>query len=143
MRFRLSRFAPLGVFLSGLVLGVALSAGWVASRLHRFVEEGPGSFARTGSEVVMRRLDLDDAQREELRPVFERVESAFAAMHREDLARVRVLLEEAAAEIRPSLRADQAARMDEMLEGPRRRWEKFLGAPAAAAERAPAAGPGS
>lgn len=123
------RLAPVLIFLAGIVVGVAISGIWVAARLTEFVEEGPGSIARTGSELVMRKLELTARQREELAPLIGRVEAAFVAMHREDLARVRVLFEDAAREIRPHLREDQRAILDEMMIAPRRRWEKFLGTP--------------
>ena len=122
-----ARLAPLLVFFLGLVAGVAISAWWVASRLHTFVENGPADLARLGVAAVTRELDLDAAQRTQLAPLILRIESTFAAMHRDDLARVRDLFENAAVEARPHLRPEQQARLDAMLADPRRRWDKFLG----------------
>lgn len=133
---RLARFAPVLVFLLGLFAGVALSVFWVGHRLRNFAENGPEGATRFGIAAVTRRLDLDEAQRAACAPVFARIEAGFAAMHREDLAKVRTLLEGAAADLRPQLRPDQQAELDEMLEAPRRRWERFLG-PEAAPQPAP------
>ena len=77
--------------------------------------------------AAIRRLDLDDAQRVKLTPVFDRIEAGFVTMHRDDLRQVRRMMEAAVAEMRPHLRPDQQATLDEMMTAPRRRWEKFLG----------------
>ncbi len=125
MRSRFARFAPVLVFLLGLLTGVALSALWAARRLEKIADNGPAGTARFVINALARRLDLDDAQRAKFEPVFARVEQGFADMHREDMPRVKALIEGAAAEIRPSLTPGQQAEMDELLERPRARWERF------------------
>lgn len=132
MRPLLARFAPVLVFLLGLLTGVALSALWAVKRLESFADNGPGGATRFGISVISRQLDLDPEQRARFAPLFARVEDGFAEMHREDLPKVRALIEGAAAEMRPGLTADQQAKMDELLARPRARWERFLGATPAA-----------
>ena len=132
MSTRLARFAPALVFLFGLVTGVAVTVLWAGQKLRRFAENGPAGVTRTGIAAVSHRLDLDEAQRAEFAPLFGRIEAGFVAMHREDLTQVRAMMEAAVAEMRPRLRPDQQARLDELMAEPRRRWENFLG-PAAAA----------
>lgn len=136
MRPRLARFAPVLVFLLGLLTGVALSALWAVRRLESFADNGPAGVTRFAISAASRKLDLDAEQRAKFAPVFERVERGFVEMHREDMPKVRGLIEGAAAEIRPSLTPAQQAKMDELLARPRARWEKFSGAGAAPAEHA-------
>ncbi len=136
MRSRLARFAPVLVFLLGLLTGVALSALWAVRRLESFADNGPGDVTRFAISAVSQRLDLDAEQRAKFAPIFERVEHGFVEMHREDLPKVRGLIEGAAAEIRPSLTPAQQAKMDELLARPRARWEKFIGVGSASTERA-------
>lgn len=124
---RLARFAPVLVFLLGLFTGVAVSVLWAGHRLRTFAENGPARLTRVGISAAVRRLDLDEAQRAKFAPLFDRIEAGFVAMHREDLAEVRRMMEAAAAEMRPQLRPDQQEKLDALMTGPRRRWAKFLG----------------
>ena len=124
---RLARFAPVLVFLLGLFTGVAVTVLWAGHRLRNFAENGPAKITRIGIAAVSRRLDLDAAQRAKFAPLFGRVEAGFGTVHREGLVQVRTLMETAAAEMRPQLRPDQQAKLDELMAAPRRRWEKFLG----------------
>ena len=127
MSSRLARFAPVLVFLLGLFTGVAVTVLWAGHRLRHFAENGPANVTRIGIAAVSRRLDLDPAQRAKFAPIFGRIEARVVTLHREGLALVRTMMEEAAAEIRPQLRPEQQEKLDELLAAPRRRWEKFLG----------------
>ncbi len=127
MSSRLVRFVPVLVFLLGLFTGVALTVLWAGHRVRNFAENGPAKVTRIGIAAVSRRLDLDAEQRAKFAPLFSRIEARFDTMHREGLAQVRTMMEEAASEMRPQLRPEQQARLDELMAAPRRRWEKFLG----------------
>ena len=127
MSSRFARFAPVLVFLLGLFTGVAVTVLWAGHRRRHCADNGPARVTRIAVAAAIRRLDLDDAQRVKLTPVFDRIEAGFVTMHRDDLRQVRRMMEAAVAEMRPHLRPDQQATLDEMMTAPRRRWEKFLG----------------
>ena len=134
----LTLLAPVLVFVLGVAAGIGVSALFVNKHLKDFVENGPISAVRYGTAAFANELDLDPSQRELYAPLADRVENAFRQMHHDDLARVRVLFEGVADELRPHLNAEQNERMESLLADPRRRWDKYVGPETPATSEAPA-----
>ncbi|MBI4446066.1 MAG: hypothetical protein HY645_09150 [Acidobacteria bacterium] len=125
----------LGIFVSGLLLGVLLTLILAGGRVMR-----PPFFAGTGGrmgpprlerqiEQLSEHLNLDARQREQLSSILERSRDRFRNARQEQRRLQRQAREETLREIRALLRPDQLERLDEYI---RRAEDRFRRRPGGA-----------
>lgn len=63
-------------------------------------------------EKITKELDLTDAQKAQVQPIVEQARPQIEAIHRDAMERTRVIVENATAQIRPLLTAEQQQKLD-------------------------------
>lgn len=122
-------FAPVLLFLLGLVAGGSLVGLVVASRVRHLIQAGPTETVNFVGNLVAHELDLDATQREAFKPILTDVAAGFVDIRVEIMPRVRHIILGAESRLRPQLRPDQQTKLDELLAEPRTRWDAFIPVP--------------
>jgi Spy/CpxP family protein refolding chaperone len=112
-----------GTFLAGVATGAGGYAGWRSVRRSQRMASMGSTFSREGFlKHYDRSLDLTDAQKEQLRPAFERHAAGFIAINRKSLPDHRELNHALDVELLHVLTPEQMPKFTRMQEG----REKFL-----------------
>lgn len=117
-------FAAL-TFVLGIVCGSALTVGFMIKRFERLLDSDTAQVVQLGSSYLARNLKLDEAQRTSLQPITNDVAKELHALRSENSPRVRQIFETAAAKLTPLLRPEQRAKLDELMNEHRDRWERL------------------
>ena len=102
-----------GVFLLGVACGALGFAAFGLRALHgRFMN--PERMEHIVVRHLTRRLKLDDAQRSVLEEVARKAHGQIRQVRDETLPRLEAIIDQACAELRPSLRPDQQAELEKV-----------------------------
>ncbi len=128
----LSALSVVLALLLGFILGVAGTL-WVAlDRFEKAVKAGPDHHTQRIMGVFERRLDLSDAQKEDVRPAVKEIMDELQAIRDENRPRVVHTVGSGLAEIRQALNDDQREKLDQLIT----RWTRFTAVEADEIQRA-------
>jgi hypothetical protein len=119
------------VFFLGVLTGVFGSSALQAQRVQRIAAPDAERMERRALGFFVRRLDLDDAQRTEIRKILRRTRAQLDEVRDETAPRIQAIFEESYREMLPHLRPDQQEELQRMREAgehrfrhPRRRQQR-------------------
>ncbi|MFA6962868.1 MAG: hypothetical protein WC205_19085 [Opitutaceae bacterium] len=121
-----SILAPVLIFGLGMIAGGTVVTLVVVHKVRHFIDAGPDETVAKAGALVARRLDLDAAQRQTLAPVLTDLQTGFSELRLETMPKVRRLILDAETRLRPSLRPDQQAKLDQLLAAPKARWQSHI-----------------
>ncbi len=131
--------APVLVFALGVVCGGGVTALYAIHKVRDVMQAGNGEERRIGAQFLTRQLRLDAEQRDQARVIFDEAARSMENIRIESLPKVRVIVDEAAARLRPILRPRQQRRLDRLLDRVHARWDRIE---ATAAKGEPTSAPG-
>lgn len=117
--------APVLVFVLGGLAGGGVTALYALQRVNEIVQADPGVASQAGARLLARRLQLDARQRAAAEPIFADITRSLADIRRESMPKVRQVINDADARLRPILRPDQQRKLDRLLGLLRARWDRM------------------
>lgn len=115
--------APVLVFVLGAIAGGGVTAIYALKQVRAIVQADPAEASQVGGQFLARRLQLDAQQRTAAQPILDEMARGLVQVRADSMPRVRRLINDADARLRPLLRPDQQKILDRLLARPRARWE--------------------
>jgi hypothetical protein len=109
------------VFGCGMVVGGGLTVMAIAKHARERIEH-PELRTQRALRHIARKLDLDDAQTEQLRPILDSAMGRFDALHREVMPRLEVEMDQLEADIAAALPPDKAQQWRDHFNHLREQW---------------------
>ena len=112
-----------GIFILGMMAGSLLTI----KTGRRFIERGPEGRLQVIERRLTRRLDLDDAQREQLRKIVRNARQEFKTARENTQPQVRTILDKSENQVRAILRPGQLEKFDKLMAERKAKWQQQAG----------------
>ncbi len=112
-----------GIFLFGVIFGVAITAGAIHEEVRKLVEGGPDKVVDVVVNRLRKDLHLDENQQEMLQHIAVETRIKLGAIRQQTQPKVAQTLDEAVESVRGILNPNQIKKFDEIIGKTRARWK--------------------
>jgi hypothetical protein len=112
-----------GIFLFGVIFGVAITAGAIHEEVRKLVEGGPDKVVDVVVNRLKKDLHLDQNQQEMLQHIAVETRIKLSTIRLQTQPKVAQTLDQAVEDVRGILNPDQIKKFDEIIGKTRARWK--------------------